>query len=410
MNEQVADVQRTVLNQIVHARETAAHACPIPIAVYAGETDNVVTPASARSAFPDAVALPGDHFTIVRPDSLRHRSYTALKRQLLAAGDSGPPVEAVVTVGADRLEVHTAIDPCGTAAGASSAVLMPYLPRGHDTALRGALEPVLGGGPSVLAVLTGESPTGKTRALYEALLDLAPDRLLLRPAGAEDLLALLEGGRVVPGVVVWLNEAQRFLHGSVGERAVARLRDVLERQPGVVAVGALWTAPYWNDLTRGSARAGPRPAHRPVCPAHPGRGQAVRGRARAVGGARPPSEGPAADPGMEGGAGDGKVVQHLSGGPELLAAYLVGPGAHFTRVEHTLLTAALDARRLGHHGSLSAALLVEAADGALHPRHHSPDPAWAEPVLQALATGERSDGTRADIRRTLTALTALRRP
>ncbi|MET9438998.1 hypothetical protein [Streptomyces sp. NPDC006551] len=111
---------------------------------------------------------------------------------------------------------------------------------------------------------------------------------------------------------------------------------------------------------------------------------------------------------LEAGAGDGKVVQQLSGGPELLTAYLRGPGTLFTHIEHALLTAALDARRLGHYAPLPAALLADAADGTLAPRHRSPDPAWANQALHALSTGARTDGTRIDIRNTLTALTALR--
>ena len=110
---------------------------------------------------------------------------------------------------------------------------------------------------------------------------------------------------------------------------------------------------------------------------------------------------------LEAGAGDGRVVQHLSGGPDLLAAYLSGPGVLFTPREHALITAALDARRLGHRSPLPAALLAEAAEGYLTDRNRSPDPDWATPTLGALTDGHRADGTRTDIRATLTALSAL---
>lgn len=108
------------------------------------------------------------------------------------------------------------------------------------------------------------------------------------------------------------------------------------------------------------------------------------------------------------GAGDGRVIQHLSGGPELLAAYLDGPDRTFTRGEHTLITAALTARRLGHQAPLPGALLADAAEGSLSDRHRGPDGSWAEQALVALSTGVRRDRTRTDIRCTLTALTALR--
>ncbi|MFI7415070.1 alpha/beta fold hydrolase [Streptomyces sp. NPDC049627] len=82
LDEQVADTQRAVLRDIVNAREVTPHTCPIPFSVYAGETDNIVTPASARGTFPDAAVLPGDHFGIARPDSHTHRTYTTLRRLL----------------------------------------------------------------------------------------------------------------------------------------------------------------------------------------------------------------------------------------------------------------------------------------------------------------------------------------
>ncbi|MFI8876915.1 esterase/lipase family protein [Streptomyces sp. NPDC055243] len=85
LNMAVAEAQRTVLNRVVHAQQVAADTCPIPVRVYAGEEDGVVTSVSARSVFPQADVLPGDHFTIVRPDSTAHRSFSTLRRDLLDA-------------------------------------------------------------------------------------------------------------------------------------------------------------------------------------------------------------------------------------------------------------------------------------------------------------------------------------
>jgi pimeloyl-ACP methyl ester carboxylesterase len=93
INESIVDAQQLVLNQIVHAREIGPDRCPIPFMAYAGERDGIVTPASAKSVFPDTGVLPGDHFTIIEPDSHRHRAYTALKPHLLAA--LSPPVAPV---------------------------------------------------------------------------------------------------------------------------------------------------------------------------------------------------------------------------------------------------------------------------------------------------------------------------
>ncbi|MEV0172139.1 alpha/beta fold hydrolase [Streptomyces sp. NPDC050803] len=94
LDERVADTQRAVLRDLVHAREVTAHTCPIPFSVYAGETDNIVTPASARGVFPDAAVLPGDHSGIARPDSHDHRTYTTLRRLILLSTEPAEPAHA----------------------------------------------------------------------------------------------------------------------------------------------------------------------------------------------------------------------------------------------------------------------------------------------------------------------------
>ncbi|MFV2017328.1 alpha/beta fold hydrolase [Micromonospora sp. LOL_023] len=85
LNQAISDAHRLVVNQIIHATAVTAATCPIPIVAYAGESDGVVTPVSARSVFPEVGVLPGDHFSIIKPDSQRHRSYVALKRHLREA-------------------------------------------------------------------------------------------------------------------------------------------------------------------------------------------------------------------------------------------------------------------------------------------------------------------------------------
>ncbi|MEU8661054.1 DUF7379 domain-containing protein [Actinoplanes philippinensis] len=82
LSQAITEAHRTVVNQVVHATAVTATTCPIPIIAYAGESDGVVTPVSARSVFPETGVLPGDHFSIIKPDSPRHRSYLALKRHL----------------------------------------------------------------------------------------------------------------------------------------------------------------------------------------------------------------------------------------------------------------------------------------------------------------------------------------
>ncbi|MEU9513234.1 hypothetical protein [Micromonospora sp. NPDC048169] len=90
LNAAVLDAQRAVLHRIVHVPEPSMR-----VLAFAGESDAVVSPASARSVFPDTGVLPGDHFGIVRPDSPRHRSYVVLRQALLHLA-AEPPRATVV--------------------------------------------------------------------------------------------------------------------------------------------------------------------------------------------------------------------------------------------------------------------------------------------------------------------------
>ncbi|MFJ3217942.1 hypothetical protein ACIPLC_18715 [Kitasatospora sp. NPDC086801] len=333
------------------------------------------------------------------------------RRASTAARPEAPHEDSLLSVGPTLLEVHPAVLP-GTGS-AQHPLLTPYLSRSHDTLLRQVLAPALEAELSVLVMLTGESSTGKTRANYEAVLELAPARPLLRPATADDLLALVADGRITTGTVLWLNESQRFFYDSAGARAAAALRGLLERQPGIVAVGTLWQDPYWDELTRQGVSGDPNAQARALLTGPHTRRIAVAAelsqddRAAWQVLARQHSD-DRLSRALAAGVNDGRVVQHLSGGPELLAAYLDGPGHSFTHTEHALLTAALDARRLGHKSPLPAMLLADAADGTLSARHRSEDPAWAQHALSALSKGVRADGSRTDIRCALSALTALR--
>ncbi|AXU17377.1 alpha/beta fold hydrolase [Streptomyces clavuligerus] len=84
LNDRVSETLRTVIRDVVNATEVTDRTCPIPVSVYAGESDGVVSRASARSVFPDSSALPGDHSSILKADSHQHRTFTALRRLMLA--------------------------------------------------------------------------------------------------------------------------------------------------------------------------------------------------------------------------------------------------------------------------------------------------------------------------------------
>ncbi|WP_405615717.1 alpha/beta fold hydrolase [Streptomyces sp. NBC_01511] len=99
LNEEIRDTHAAVIRDVINARSVGERTCPIPFSVYAGAEDNIVPRASAQGSFPEVGALPGDHFSIIKPASRDHWSYTTLRRLLLeTSADSDPPAQAAVIV------------------------------------------------------------------------------------------------------------------------------------------------------------------------------------------------------------------------------------------------------------------------------------------------------------------------
>jgi tetratricopeptide (TPR) repeat protein len=92
LNRQIADTQRTVLQRIVNATGVDDHQCRIPFHVYAGGSDQVVTPASAQGAFPGASTLAGNHFSILDPAAAGNRTAETVKFHILT-----DPAGALIT-------------------------------------------------------------------------------------------------------------------------------------------------------------------------------------------------------------------------------------------------------------------------------------------------------------------------
>ncbi|MBS1869415.1 MAG: hypothetical protein JSS99_07095 [Actinobacteria bacterium] len=102
------------------------------------------------------------------------------------------------------------------ARGAEPPVLPDYVGRTADPALRAAVA------AGEVVVAYGPPRAGKTRSLYQALLDVRPAPLLLAPEDADGLrtaLANVEdvprliGVKGAPPLVLWLDELARFLPG-----------------------------------------------------------------------------------------------------------------------------------------------------------------------------------------------------
>ena len=75
----------------------------------------------------------------------------------------------------------------------------PYIRRPHDEVLRVVLDPAKPA--SRLVVLRGDSCTGRSRAVYEAIADRLPDWLVCYPVTTAEL-----GAGVPARTVLWLGE------------------------------------------------------------------------------------------------------------------------------------------------------------------------------------------------------------
>ncbi|MER6359866.1 hypothetical protein [Kitasatospora sp. NPDC001527] len=265
-----------------------------------------------------------------------------------------------------QLGVHPAVPGLRSDQAAGNFVLPAYVEREHDQVLRQRLAVVASGAETALVVVRGESCTGKTRTAFEAVRACLPTWNLVFPKTPASLLAILEAGVLTSGTVLWLNEAQNYLTGNAGEAVAAALRTQLERPGPVAIVLTLWPA-YHRQLT-----ATPPPGQ-DACP-----------HARALIGSHPPIHVPdtfstramhdlsarskldASLAAAEMASPSGAITQTLAAGPELVD-YYEQAGTAPACFGKAIITAAMDARRLGGGPLVSARFLEQAAVGYLTP-------------------------------------------
>ena len=396
LNTDVGQTRRIVLRQIVNATSVDERHCPIPFHVYSGDSDNVVRRESAQSAFPHVGVLPGDHFTILNPETPGNLTFPVLKRHLLASDDTAarvpqPWVRARMADPPGRpikelsdpfyVEVHRAIDAGAAAAGLP--VLPTYVEREHDSQLRTVIE-CAASGRSGLALLIGESSTGKTRACWEAVQALPEGWRLWHPIDPQRPDAAINTLPMIgPRTVVWLNETQHYLltpTSDLGERVAAGLRTLLSdstRRP-VLVLGTIWPS-YWAELAN-TPRPGQEDPHAQARALLTGADIRVpdtfAGKALTA-----LQEAARVDPRLAeayANAEHAQVTQYLAGVPALLERYRNAPAP-----ARALLQAAVDARRLGHNPLLPHALLRHAAAGYLTDQQW--DEAGEQWLEQALA-------------------------
>ena len=271
------------------------------------------------------------------------------------------------------LGVHEAI----RVAGVSDEVPPEYVSRDIDAAEFGVRSKVAAasrrGG---FVLLVGGSSVGKTRSAAEAVKAVLPEWWLVQPAGPAEVARLAEAPPAQ--TVVWLDELERYLDGEHGLTGGA-MRALLSAPRPVVIIGTLWPDRYTIYATVPAPGTDPYARERDVlCLAAvarvgPAFSTAERGRARATA-ARDPRLRIALEA-----AGYG-LTQTLAAAPQLVARWEDARTA--SPYGWAVLTAALDAARLGARAPLSADFLHAAAPGYCTSQQQAEAPEnWFEEAL-----------------------------
>ncbi|MFC9871741.1 hypothetical protein [Nocardia salmonicida] len=170
---------------------------------------------------------------------------------------SSPPRPSTVTArdwGPWGLGVHRAI----------GGTLPTYVGRAHDDLLRAMFDHHQS--RNRLIVLRGGSSTGKTRAAFEAVQACRPSAHVLYPGTGTELANLLQ--RKLPQrAVLWLNELRDYVEGSDGPAVLASLNQLLNRRENVLVLSSIWPEHwrvYTKSLHQSSGDLGPTRALRPL--------------------------------------------------------------------------------------------------------------------------------------------------
>jgi hypothetical protein len=296
------------------------------------------------------------------------------------AGRKPPGAVRVNEADPRRLGVHAAI----SVPGVPDEVLPEYVPRDADapgSGVRARVAAAAERGGFVL--LVGGSSVGKTRCAAEAVRALLPDWWLVHPAGPAEVAVLAETPS--PRTVVWLDELQRYLDGEHGLTA-AVVRALLNAPHPAVIIGTLWPELYTTYAAVPVPSGGdPHARERQVLDLAavirigPEFSPGERDRARAAA-ARDPRLKLALE------AGEYGLTQTLAAAPQLVARWEDARTAE--PYAWAVLTAALDAARLGARAPLPAGFLRAAAPGYCTSTQQAEAPEnWFERAL-AYATGK----------------------
>ncbi|MFC8569078.1 hypothetical protein ACFUIW_25320 [Streptomyces sp. NPDC057245] len=299
------------------------------------------------------------------------------------------------------LEVHRSIE---SGAEELNLPLLPaYIQRFHDNELKSVVA-AAAEGSSGIAILVGESSTGKTRACWEAIQQL-PHSWSLRhpiyPSHAEALAYQIEEG-IPPRTVLWLNETQLYLSApasGTGERIAAGLRELIRDSTcsPVLILGTLWPE-HWDELTRtpGRGEDDNHPQARSLIS-----GSSISVPASFTSGAleelreRMESDPRLADSFIHTRGGEARITQFLAGAPAQIDRYQHAPEEY-----RAIIDAAIDLRRFGQAPVIPNGLLhdMTALTMATNVYSSLPDDWFEEGTTYALAPCRGASGLLARFR------------
>ena len=278
-----------------------------------------------------------------------------------------------------QLGVHRAVEMGPERLSAPHGAALPvYVPRDHDGAkLWEALDPEHP--VNRLVVLVGKSTTGKTRSAAEMARRRLGDWELSAPADADALLRWIAGDPR-PRTVLWLDELRDFLAGGNAPAVAAALRQLLASEHRIIAIGTLWPEDWQahagneakpqqgssavHELLRRAVRVDVPPQ---LSATEWDRASKQRTLAFAV----------------DSCSTTRKLTQFLAATPHLLRRY-----ADADPYSKALLTAAMDARRLGHSALLTSRFLQDASVGYLDEQSRvDPPRSWFDRALRYVTTG-----------------------
>jgi tetratricopeptide (TPR) repeat protein len=322
-------------------------------------------------------ALGGGDDEVARGRRLYHEVRAARTRERIdvTGGARTRPASGwlrVVDSDPRSLGVHAAIAVAGGVAD-----LPEYVRRDVDEDLRAIVR--YGSVNGCFLLLVGKSSVGKSRSLYEVLREIVPGWPLTHPTGTDELRQLRPGP--TSGSVIWLDELQKYL---VGGLTAGDLRAIRRDSHPAIIVASLWPVRYQRYMLLPSpgAMEDPYQGERELLELaelvtlEEGLTPDEKERAWALA---------ASDPRIHQAlSSDFGMTQALAAAPALVQLWRHAPNAHC----EALLTAAIDARRMGIESPLSADLLRGAVPGYLTPAQRAKAPRnWFEEAM-AYATRE----------------------